>query len=318
MSRQRTRAPSFTPSLSIVMLLRSGSFRRSTSSDGCASRNAIIGIRLCPPAIGFASPSWEASSATASFKVEGQAYSNGGNFMGQLSPALAKAVNARGGQYAMLRRYVWRTRMPLSLSMSVCNYDRTAALFDGRARIEGCCVAAVPLVPEESFHRAFKYQEFDITEVSMSSYLLTTARGDAHYVAIPAFVSRLFRHSGIYIRTDRGIKKPEDLKGKTIGLPEYQMTANVWVRGMLLEEYGVKPSDIKWRNGGLEEAGRAERTKITLPKEIELQSIPKDRTLNDMLAKGEIDGLFSARAPSCFVAGAPNVGRLFPNYPEVE
>ena len=96
------------------------------------------------------------------------------------------------------------------------------------------------------------------------------------------------------------------------------MTANVWVRGMLQEEYGVKPSDIKWRNGGLEEAGRAERTKITLPPEIELQAIPKDRTLNDMLAKGEIDGLLSARAPSCFRDGNPNVARLFPNYPEVE
>jgi 4,5-dihydroxyphthalate decarboxylase len=117
--------------------------------------------------------------------------------------------------------------MALPLSLSVCNYDRTAALFDGRVSIEGCDVAAVALVPEESFHRAFKYQEFDVTEVSMSSYLLTTARGDAHYVAVPAFVSRLFRHSGIYIRTDRGIKGPADLKGKTIGLPEYQMTANV-------------------------------------------------------------------------------------------
>ena len=208
--------------------------------------------------------------------------------------------------------------MSLPLSMSVCNYDRTAALFDGRVSIEGCDVSAVALVPEESFHRAFKYQEFDVTEVSMSSYLLTTARGDAHYVAIPAFVSRLFRHSGIYVRTDRGIKRPEDLKGKTIGLPEYQMTANVWIRGMLQEEHGVKPADVKWRNGGLEEAGRAERTKITLPPEIELKPIPKDRTLNDMLAKGEIDALFSARAPSCFLNGTPNVARLFPNYPEVE
>jgi 4,5-dihydroxyphthalate decarboxylase len=96
------------------------------------------------------------------------------------------------------------------------------------------------------------------------------------------------------------------------------MTANVWVRGMFQDEYGVKPSDIKWRNGGLEEAGRAERTKITLPAEIELQAIPKDRTLNDMLAKGEIDALLSARAPSCFLAGDPNVARMFPNYPEVE
>ena len=155
--------------------------------------------------------------------------------------------------------------MALELSLSVCDYDRTAAIFDGRAPIEGCDVTAVANSPEESFHRAFKFQEFDVTEISMSSYLLSLARNDSHYVAIPAFVSRLFRHSGIYIRTDRGIKTPADLKGKTIGLPEYQMTANVWVRGMLEEEYGVKPRDIKWRRGGLEEPGREERAKITLP-----------------------------------------------------
>ena len=131
-------------------------------------------------------------------------------------------------------------------------------------------------------------------------------------------MSRLFRHSGIYIRTDRGIKGPADLKGKTIGLPEYQMTANVWVRGMLEDEYGVKPTDIKWRRGGLEEPGREERARINLPPEIDLQAVPADRTISDMLAKGEIDGLLSARAPSCYLRGAPNVGRLWPDYPAVE
>ena len=187
--------------------------------------------------------------------------------------------------------------MAVQLSLAVCHYDRTVAIFDGRAPIEGCDVAAVPLEPEESFHRAFKFQEFDVTEVSMSSYLMTTSRGEAHYVAIPAFVSRLFRHSSIYIRTDRGIKTPADLKGKIIGVPEYQMTANVWVRGMLQDEYGVKPSDIKWRRGGIEEAGREERAKIKLPADIELQAVPDDRTLSDMLAKGEIDGVLErARA----------------------
>jgi 4,5-dihydroxyphthalate decarboxylase len=179
-------------------------------------------------------------------------------------------------------------------------------------------VTAVNLAPEESFHRAFKFAEFDVSEISMSSYTMTTARGDAHYVAVPAFVSRLFRHSSIYIRTDRGITRPQDLKGKTIGLPEYQMTANVWVRGILEEEYGVKPSDIRWRRGGLEEAGREERAKIKLPPEIELIQVPDDRTLSHMLATGEIDGLISARAPSCFLAGAANVGRLFPDYPAAE
>ena len=208
--------------------------------------------------------------------------------------------------------------MALKLSLSVCDYDRTRAIFDGRAPIEGCDVTAINLEPEESFHRAFKFAEFDVTEVSMSSYTMTTARGDAHYIAIPAFVSRLFRHSSIYIRTDRGIARPQDLKGKTIGLPEYQMTANVWVRGILQDEYGVKPSDIKWRRGGLEEAGREERARINLPADVELVQVPNDRTLSRMLAAGEIDGLVSARAPSCFLRGAPNVGRLFPNYPEVE
>jgi 4,5-dihydroxyphthalate decarboxylase len=208
--------------------------------------------------------------------------------------------------------------MALELSLSVCHYDRTAAIFDGRAPIEGCDVIAVANSPEESFHRAFKFQEFDVTEISMSSYLLSLARNDSHYVAIPAFVSRLFRHSSIYIRTDRGIKTPADLKGKTMGLPEYQMTANVWVRGMLQEEYGVKPSDIKWRRGGLEEPGRDERAKISLPKDVDYAAVPADRSISDMLEKGEIDGLLSARAPSCFLRGAPNVARLFPDYPAVE
>jgi len=208
--------------------------------------------------------------------------------------------------------------MSLPLSLAVCDYDRTRALFDGRAPIEGCDVTAVALAPEESFHRAFKFQEFDVSEISMSSYLLTTARNEAHYIAVPAFVSRLFRHSSIYIRTDRGISRPQDLKGRMLGLPEYQMTANVWVRGILEDEYGVKPSDIKWRRGGLEEPGREERTRIKLPPDVDYQAVPADRTLSEMLAAGELDGVISARAPSCFLRGAANVGRLFPDYPKIE
>jgi 4,5-dihydroxyphthalate decarboxylase len=208
--------------------------------------------------------------------------------------------------------------MALQVSLAVGDYDRTRAIFDGRVQIEGCDVAAVQLEPEEAFHRAFKFQDFDISEISLHTYTMTTARGESHYVAIPAFVSRLFRHSGIYIRTDRGIARPQDLKGKTIGLPEYQITANVWIRGILQDEYGVKPSDIKWRRGGQEEPGRDERTPIKLPADIDLADIPKDRTLSEMLACGDLDGMIGARAPSCFLNGAPNVDRLFPDYPKVE
>jgi 4,5-dihydroxyphthalate decarboxylase len=206
----------------------------------------------------------------------------------------------------------------LKLSMSVGNYDRTQALFDGRVQVEGCEITAVPLEPEEAFHRAFRYGEFDITEISMSSHMMTTARGDNQYVAVPAFLSRVFRQSGIYVRTDRGIDRPQDLKGKRIGLPEYQITANVWIRGILEEEFGVKPSDIHWRRGGIEEAGRGERAPISLPDSVDLQQIPDDKTLSGMLEAGELDGYIGARAPSCFLRGAPHVGRLFKNYIEDE
>jgi 4,5-dihydroxyphthalate decarboxylase len=206
----------------------------------------------------------------------------------------------------------------LSVSMSVGLYDRTFPLFDGQVQIEGCDLNAVPLLPEECFHRAFKSADFDITEMSLSSHTVMTGAGKAEYIGIPAFTSRVFRHSGIYIRTDRGIKSPEDLKGKVIGIPEYQQTANVFIRGFLQDDHSVKATDILWRSGGIEEPGRGERAPISLPPGIDLQSIPNDRTLSDMLAKGEIDGMMTARVPSAFINRVPHVDRLYPNYVEVE
>ena len=130
------------------------------------------------------------------------------------------------------------------------NYDRTRAIRDGTVKVEGCDVTYLPLYPEEIFHRAFKFQEFDISELSFSSYIRTVAAGTSAYIGIPAFVSRIFRHSGIYIRNGAGIEKPQDLRGKRIGVPEYQITAVVWMRGPMQHEYGVKPSEIHWRSGG--------------------------------------------------------------------
>ncbi len=206
----------------------------------------------------------------------------------------------------------------LQISLGCCNYDRTKAIFDGRAPIEGCEVLPVAIEPEEAFHRAFSSQEFDVSEISISSHTLTTARGENAYVGIPAFVSRLFRHSGIYIRTDRGIDRPEALQGKTIGLPEYQITANVWIRGILQDDYQVKPASIHWRRGGLEEPGRLERAPLDLLANIELTQVADGKTLSGMLEAGELDGVISARAPSCFERGAPNVARLFPDYRRTE
>ena len=206
----------------------------------------------------------------------------------------------------------------LTISLACCDYDRTRALFDGRVGVEGCEVIATAIEPEEAFHRAFKYREFDVSELSLSSHTLQVSRGENHYVAIPAFVSRLFRHSGIYIRTDRGIRRPQDLKAKTLGLPEYQITANVWIRGLLHDEYGVNVRDVHWRSGGVEDPGREERAPLKLPPEIDLKPIPKEKTLSAMLEAGELDGMIGARAPSCFLRGAPNVARLFPDFRAVE
>ncbi len=141
----------------------------------------------------------------------------------------------------------------LNITLATSTYDRTSPIFDGRVPIEGCDVNCLALSPEETFHRAFGDTEFDVSEISLSSHSATIARGVSQYVGIPAFTSRAFRHSGIYIRTDRGITKMEDLRGKTIGLPEHQQTANVFIRGILKDEQGIDASEIAWRTGGIEE-----------------------------------------------------------------
>src|SRR5215210_1397412 len=182
----------------------------------------------------------------------------------------------------------------LTVSVAGVDYDRTRALFDGTVPIAGCDTICCAMSPEEAFHRAFRYQEFDITELSLSNSMALIAKGTNAYVAIPVFPSRLFRHSSIYIRTDRGIERPEDLRGKVIGVPEYAMTAAVWVRGILQDEYGLRASEVRWRNGGLEQPGRESRVPLALPPEIELQPIPADQTLSAQLDDGRLDALVSA------------------------
>ena len=199
------------------------------------------------------------------------------------------------------------------ITIACGNYDRTQAIKDGVVKVDGCAITYLSLYPEEIFHRAFKFHEFDVSELSFSSYLRTVAAGTSQYIGIPAFVSRIFRHSGIYVRTDAGIRRPEDLRGKRIGVPEYQITAVVWMRGMIQHEYGVKPSEIHWRSGGQEQAGRHERTPLKPIAGVDLQPIGADQTLVGMLRAGELDALFTARAPSSFLAGEPHIARLFPD-----
>jgi len=201
----------------------------------------------------------------------------------------------------------------LSLSLAMGDYDRTRAIVDGRVMIDGVDPVPMLLTPEEMFFRAFRHHAFDISELSLSSYAISVARGQPHYVAIPVFLSRAFRHTSLYIRTDRGITKPADLKGRCIGIAEYQLSANVWFRGIFEDEYGLKPSEVNWLRGGMDTPGRPEKIAVQLPDDIRISDAPAGATLNAMLRDGEIDGFIGPRAPRCFAEGAPHVDRLFPD-----
>ena len=202
---------------------------------------------------------------------------------------------------------------PLKLSLACTQTDRAAPLLDGRVRIPGCEIIPLPGETQDIFRRVLDDQAFDIAEMSMGSQIVQTGLGAQDYIALPIFLSRSFRHSAIYIRTDRGIASPEDLKERTIGVMQYQQTVGLWLRGMLGDEYGVRTQDVNWVTGGLEKPGGGERISLDLPKSIRITAIGPDQTLNQLLADGEIDAVIATRPPSCFERGAPNVGRLFPD-----
>lgn len=206
----------------------------------------------------------------------------------------------------------------LPLTVACGDYDRTKALQVGSVEPEGIRLNYIALEAEEIFWRMSNFREFDASEMSLSNHITMVSRGNSPFVAIPIFPSRFFRHSCIFINTDSGIRTPADFKGKKVGAPEYSITAAVWIRGFLSDEYGVKAGDIEWFVGGQEEPGRKERVQLKLPPEIKVTPIAADQTLNGMLESGEMDGLISARSPSSFVKGSPKVRRLFPNYKEIE
>lgn len=198
----------------------------------------------------------------------------------------------------------------LQLSVAMGDYDRNRALFDGRVQIDGCDPVYMLLSPEEMFFRAMRSRDFDITELSFSSYLVKHSRGECPYIAVPVFLSRAFRHTSIYVRKDR-IKKPEDLKGKKIGIPEYQLTAIVWARSILQDDYGIAPEDVVWVRGGIDTPGRPEKIKLDLPAGVRIESAPENMTISEMLDRGDLDGFIAPRPPSGAAASNPNVGWLF-------
>jgi 4,5-dihydroxyphthalate decarboxylase len=206
----------------------------------------------------------------------------------------------------------------LRLTLACWDYDRTRALADGRVAPEGIDLNLLPLDVEETFFRMLRGREFDAAEMSLSSYCVSLLRDDPAFVAIPVFPSRFFRHGCIFVSTRSGIRQPADLIGRRIGVPEYQMTAPVWIRGLLADDYGVDPASVQYFTGGEEEPGRDEKLKLSLPPRFSVTPIGPDQTLARMLADGEIDALHTARTPSTFYSRPDDVKRLFPDFVGVE
>ena len=206
----------------------------------------------------------------------------------------------------------------LRMSLGCWNYDRTRALMDGSVRPQGIDLNYLNMPVEETFFRMLRHQEFDAAEMSLSSYTVSMFKPQRPFVAIPVFPSRFFRHSCIYVNADSGIREPRDLIGKRVGNPEYQMTAPVWIRGILSDHYGVPVDSVTYCTGGEEEPGRLEKLKLDLPANIRVEPIGATQTLAQMLLDGEIDALYTARMPSTFRTGGGRVRRLFENYVDVE
>ncbi len=206
----------------------------------------------------------------------------------------------------------------LKLSLACGNYDHTRALLDGRVNPEGIDFIFVPLSPREMFWRMLQYNDFDVSEMSLSACLMERCKENARFIAIPIFPSKIFRHSYIFINKRSGINIPQDLKGKRVGIQEYSLTAIVWIKGFLQHDYGVSPADMEWFMGGREGFRLAGRAEMNIPPTVQIHNVPKEKSLGDMLANGEIDALIDPVVPSCLQDKHPNVGRLWPNYKEVE
>src|ERR1700730_14067428 len=206
----------------------------------------------------------------------------------------------------------------LRLTMACWNYDRTRALLEERVPIDGVELNYLTLPGEETFFRMLRHREFEAAELSLSSYTVSLFRENPPFIAIPVFPSRFFRHSCIYVHAKSGIREAKDLIGKRVGNPEYQMTAPVWIRGILSDHYGIPVDAVTYVTGGQEEPGRSEKIKLDLPGNIRVERIGSEQTLSRMLADGEIDALYTARTPSCFSRGDSSVRRLFEDYVDVE
>ncbi len=206
----------------------------------------------------------------------------------------------------------------LKLTLACWDYDRTRPLMDGRVRPEGIDLDIKVLRPRQTFQRMLDDREFHVSELSLASYAALKGRGQCRFVAVPVALSKIFRHSCIYVRAGSGIEAPADLKGKRVGTSQYSSTALVFMRGMLQHDYGVAPSDLHWFMGGLNTFTEQPLIPLDLPKDVRLEFLPAGATLEGMFEAGGLDALLSIYIPSLFLRGSPRIARLFPDFKAVE
>lgn len=206
----------------------------------------------------------------------------------------------------------------MRVTLATWDHDRCMPLHDGRVKVPGVEFESHILPTGKLFPLAVQEARFDITELSISSYILQVSRGESAYTAIPAFVSRAFRHSGFYAQAESGITSLADLASKRVGVPEYQMTAALWMRGLMSDEYGVDPAGIHWRTGALDKGVRHERLELDLPEGMVVEPVVYGETLQELLLRGDIDALLAPNPPQAFLDGNPDIVRVFPDFGAAE
>jgi len=211
------------------------------------------------------------------------------------------------------------------LPITVAGYpvDRVQPLIDGRVPIDGCAVTFQKgSIGDLNTHVFAGPQTIEVTEIGLHPYMLAFANdGFRGYSLLPIYPLRTFRHKSVFIRTDRGIDRPEDLRGKTIATPGYSSTSLTWIRGIFADEYGVQPEDIEWVVSSKTSdaaSGKASKQENVFPEGLRIRSGPAGVDESELLVSGEVDALFHAVEPKAYVQGNPIVGRLLPNYRQVE
>lgn len=204
------------------------------------------------------------------------------------------------------------------ITLATWDHDRSVPVLNGTVPVEGFEIEAHVLPTTTLFPLAVNEARYDVTEFSLSSYLLQHSRGDCAYTAIPVFLARAFRHNGFFCRADSGISSLADLKGRKVGVPEYQMTAALWMRGILKDDHGVSASDIEWRTGALDRGVRHERLALKAPRELKITPIADGETLQALLLDGRIDAILAPNPPRAFLEGDPRIVRIIPDFARAE